>query len=1362
MIKRISVSLIGIMLIVIFYTSNITIAQSNNKSKNDENEILRYRHWLAPIDKINDWPLNDERYVPMRRDMFNDLINSLTEQSEKSNNNEQNKFLRIVMNTKLNGNQLANGNGYFEISQNKSIEQKTDSQILYHNINHDQIIILEPWGQWINLAKTQITTDSTDSTDSPNSSDIKQNSSHRNARLVSTSDGKMLLILPEQNNFRNENTQTEKNIGELNSHSTRRIYFDWSLRGKIDQQGRLQFDASFPRSVEVEFNIETPQDKIISCPSGIVIEDKNYEKDAKTRHWKILIGTKNNATIIVTNKNTQQLKKTNSAYRQSILYNISTSGLEVTTTFLFDTTDPIIDYLELELDSPLVPVAVHCGGEAIHSSFIKQIDRDNRTFMYVDMSAVEISRRHEVALVALAPIVTGSGRADTIVNNNIWLLPRIKAFSTNLFWKETRCSIIVQRPLQTRNLSFQNSVQVRSIAEVGRSPHDTFELKYFNDDAQVGLNIYQEESRINVDSFVQIHLSDDAISGNMIAAIRATEGRRFTFAFPISPNWAIHSVKGIYGDEILSWDIVPAKDLKTDPNQDLRNNNIDSYLSLQLKKPLGTGELLRIQLVGRFLTDSHREFKLTEFSPLSLLLQKSELHLIAIKTESTSRLQYRLQNSVLFEIHEPLDAKFQQLFNEQPEGVLLPLDVRTQETAFKTGRVRPDYTADITGKINIGKYNSTASFKFNIIPRESDIERIYVYFIDTKNTTNKNTAENPVENPAEKNQSTENLSAKNINLSSTLSNNLRQWQWEIFTGSTRMDIYRTEIPQIVQSRIISGRELDDFIAAVADRNLPENFKSGTLWEIRLSTPQNTPFEISATKPITAEKEIIVPFAVLPIALTQYGEMYIESDDNFPYIISSQNLKSIPTDISNRQLNNQSNSQLNRPLNRNIHAAFRFDPIDEMRRVNEPALKLQHINDAQTPPEAWIWLMKLESQYGIDGVIKNCINFHIESRGKETLQIILPDGITVNDIGVVWLDNKQTTWTSKSQNTLTVELPTSERYVTASVEYSYKNYCPRTVTDITPKYPKPDIPVLSQNCIAWFHPDYEVVKSSDKSDKFKSSELFGDDISDIADYLSGKNKKQRKAKLAIQYFDKWISQNAEKNSELTWQSLANGGKQITELLLQNIKTTSDNESYNMAEVKFYVDMIGFARNGITPKSKALIKNYDREESDRDGLTIFISVKTLADGRDEYSFYFTTFLTAGVFQHFDGSRIDEQTWFVDNENLSKFIFANGETSNRKIYESAPSKNVERPQMLNLLDWVQAVQKAENVHWSDTNQSFRRGNISPSWIAYEISDTADVKYFIVRKSLLKNYYWAAFLVVIILTSWRRFSHPATLITI
>ncbi|MDR1291119.1 MAG: hypothetical protein LBK06_07960, partial [Planctomycetaceae bacterium] len=139
---------------------------------------------------------------------------------------------------------------------------------------------------------------------------------------------------------------------------------------------------------------------------------------------------------------------------------------------------------------------------------------------------------------------------------------------------------------------------------------------------------------------------------------------------------------------------------------------------------------------------------------------------------------------------------------------------------------------------------------------------------------------------------------------------------------------------------------------------------------------------------------------------------------------------------------------------------------------------------------------------------------------------------------------------------------------------------------------------------------------------------------------------------------------------------------------------------------------------------------------------------------------SFLTAGVFQHFNGKQIGDRVWFIDDEKVAKFILASEEERSGQIYESMPSATVDEPRMLKISDWIGAVRKTENVFWSDTSQSFRQGNISPDWNAYEISGSSGETSFIVRSGLLKCYYLAAFLVVVVLSCGRLFSYPVLLI--
>ncbi|MDR1923035.1 MAG: hypothetical protein LBQ66_01575, partial [Planctomycetaceae bacterium] len=1379
-------------------------------------EVLRYRRWFAPYDRISSWPFGDGRYVPMRRDLFEQRVLALTAQNKIPNTEKKCNFTRIVLNGRVDGNQIVDGRGSFEVArndlllndiaplpnnavhlpnnavhlpnnaataanldksspqsaaENRSLTsgQRTD---IADKINLPELKIpLEPWGQWIKLIPIK----KADGTTLPLQSDVAIKS---DARLVYSNDGAVLLVLPAMSagqmntanianapaNTANIATNTSinaasntaanaaanaasntaakvANVADSNLRLLQQIDFEWSLRGRQDaSRGELQFDFIFPCSVGVEVNLELPIDRVLTSSTGLVVEGAVSGKEKRFRSWRILSGTDTKLSITISSAKEQQPQKTAVGFKQAILYNISPLGADVTTTFSFDQTDSPIDKLTFEFDLPLVPVVVRAGGTVIHSPLIEQFERDGKMILNVDLSHTEAAHRHEISVAALSPVKIGSSNAEADVkeylkkyaasdavkqgknehyrNDNVWRLPRVRAVSNNLFWKETRCTIIVQRPMMARNLTFTDSVQVRPTADMERSPHDAFELQYFNDAAQVAINVYQEESQIITDSLTQIHLNDDTISGTMNLAVRTTAGKKFSLTFPISQHWAIHSVKGIAGDDILAWDIIPANE-QNDLTQDTLNGKIDSFLSVKLKRSLPLGDVLRLQVVGRFHTDSRREFRLSEFSPILLPLQKRMSNFIAIQIESSTRLQYRLQNSALFELHDYSDAVLQSLITEQPEGVLFPLDVRTHEIAFRAGRLRSDYSAEIIGKMNIGKNNFNASYKFKIKPRESAVERLYIHFTDTNNT--KNPKQNQQEN-------TPQFAQQKIKQNNQSRPNKDSWTWEI----------KSDLAQIPSARIVGESEFGELLGVIGNRNIAANFKDGELWEIRLSPLQNVPFEVTASKSFEVSDEIIFPFVSFPASRLQSGEIYLESAGNFPYSISANGLRSIPFDV----LANRSDG--------NIRAAFRYDPLVVLRRLDNVELRLDRIDANAVPPDAWIWLRQLDTQYGKDGVIKNCVNFLIESRGKESLHIILPQEVSTNNVDVVWLNNKQTTWRPMHLRGLTVAIPPSERFVTVSVEYSYKNNNSKTTSQIRPDYPETDIPILSSNFVAWFHPDYEVV---DSSTSLSTASIFGKNISNGISQFLGYKKNDAKAAIILREFNEYVLQEVANNAELTWRELLGDEKRLGDFLLQKIRAGLGNKFYEAGDVRFYVDMAGLGQMAIMPDSRIAASDGNTNIHDYNSLVIFATINQTPEDGEIYTFYLTSFVMAGVHGHFGGEQIDNLLWITDDGKFKEFILPNTDATDDKqsgnTYESLTGITIGKPQLLPASKWIQTTtRKTDKPIWSNVNHSFRHGNISPDWSACEITQGNLSKHFLIDSNLIKCYYLTAFLLVVILS--------------
>jgi hypothetical protein len=349
-------------------------------------------------------------------------------------------------------------------------------------------------------------------------------------------------------------------------------------------------------------------------------------------------------------------------------------------------------------------------------------------------------------------------------------------------------------------------------------------------------------------------------------------------------------------------------------------------------------------------------------------------------------------------------------------GDVYPFDSRTQDIRFDLERMRSNYTAEISGNIYVDSDNLISTYHVLCTPVDSSITRMFIHFTPFGN-------EDPV----------------------------RNWDWSL-----------TDLTHPIRVRRIPPDELKALLPMSEQQNWSEGLDRGEIWEIRFDDLQTKPFEILAESVIPLTGSIPVPLASVPLASSQKGELAIESPQQFDYRIISDRLDSIPI------------APPSWDRYQNIRAAFRYDPQEILHRSQHVPLLLQKRTPDEQVDIAWVWSLRLNSQYEPEGIVRNSALFLVENQGKDTLNITLPRGIDVTDVSAVNLNLQPIPWRyDESQKTIDVDLPVSQRFVSISVEYTYQDTPLVQQRKLRPHYPTADIPILSGSWISWFPPEFDI-------------------------------------------------------------------------------------------------------------------------------------------------------------------------------------------------------------------------------------------------------------------------------------------------
>ena len=1215
---------------------------------NDEN-VTEYRIMKTPEEKIDIAPFSS-RSLPVNRQKFESDLARLEQQSEEQES-KQPYLSRILLKAKLDGRQWVSGQGFFTLHPHSD---RTDS------------IPLNPLTLAVNSLRWSDDTD---------------------AILFCEPNGGNRLLVPS----------------ETDSNSYDQLQFRWSLQSRKDVRNGIVFDVTLPPCLSIELQLDIPDTMVLTASTGLVFPDERGESvgtdntKSTLRTWRVLLGHHSNTTLTLTPCKTLPSIKQKPTIRQVTNHIIRPEGLETQARVLFDKADPRPTELLLELEKPLRPVEVRYGDRPVVWS--KSLISPDVTEIRVDLSPFADEDPQELMIWSQSPLQ----------ENRRWGLPCVRVTSSDIFWSETRCGVSVYPPLRTRNLVYHQAVQVPPVAAFDWAVRELYVFQFFQEDAQIELEIVHTIPHVTVNSATQLHLSDNEIQGTVYLDCNISEGERFALHFPVSEHWIIDSVTSYLptGTIPTESDVSFSRDVLLDAQS--------QTLSVQLNRPLRPRQPIALQMTCRFINSAQTQFRLADLSPLVLAHRHGESHFIATHLDLTARQLKPSTDASAFNVPLPIIIGGNVL---GVTGSVYPLDSQTQDIRFELELMRPNYTAEISGSIYMDHNGLSPTFSIRCTPIDSSISRVFVYFTPSG-------ASMPDE---------ENIP--------------RQWDWLLSDDPNLSRLFRV-------SRS-SAAELRELVPASEQQNWNENWERGEIWEIRFDELQTEPFELSACSSIPFSDSITMPLASVPLASSQKGELTIESPQHFDYRIVGTRLDSIP--IAPAAWDHYPS----------IRAAFRYDPHEELRRSQHAPLMLQKLTPEEQIVTAWVWSLRLDSRYAPEGTVQNRALFLVENQGQDTLQITLPHGINADNVFAVWRDSRQIPWQcNEGQKTIDVALPTGQRFVTIALEYVYQDLPLVQQRKLRPRCPTTDIPVLSGSWISWFPSEFDV-SLRHAVDNATTQSVNNTSLSKALDYLLSRTYRsflgsiwndvlygeqwRMEAETAAEYFFAEVAASFQNNSGTTLPATTWGELIGNERILSSVRDRLANENTKRTvEARLLIDKQALSFLRITPATPiealgTILKGNVREELfENTGLMLLIATRNIG-GSQEYVFALTTPTMLSLHRQFQPIPAGHCVRAVPFE-----IFDSASQSSQWI----PSSR-----------WLSETMLS-SIPWSISSQVMQRTAFTSDWNAYELplnteQLNTEQPLYIVHRQKFAALQWIAFLSIVLITCRKPFSSPLVLLAL
>ena len=358
-----------------------------------------------------------------------------------------------------------------------------------------------------------------------------------------------------------------------------------SVKGETSGNGTVRKKAveNGPHEgVEIKYGLELPQ-----CPMNVLFLDlppafvpqvegaivlPSVEPPispaatglAGPRRWQIELGGRHRFELRLSRTGTTAGARPTVRARQTLVYDLTEQGLEVSSAFRLDAAYSPIDRVDILLDHPLKVIRAQCGDKP--ASWSVMPGGDGKT----DRVTLELPE-----LVQGADIGIGVWAYGPVVTDRPWRLPRIRAncvsnsgatvreekiFREKISWKQGQATLIVADPLQIIDLK---KVDCRQ-SKTGRLPlpasGESVLLQLFSPHATGEIVLSQAVSPPTVDCGVAARLDTGDITAQVTANFLGTRQKYFRIEADLAPQWIVDSVESLPTDVVDDWNVEDAGD----------------------------------------------------------------------------------------------------------------------------------------------------------------------------------------------------------------------------------------------------------------------------------------------------------------------------------------------------------------------------------------------------------------------------------------------------------------------------------------------------------------------------------------------------------------------------------------------------------------------------------------------------------------------------------------------------------------------------------------------------------------------------------------------------------------------------------
>ena len=607
---------------------------------------LRFRRVYAPANRQIDWPLDNVRYFRMQPEEFERLVTIAGMAPRVARTSVATAVVSAEYKARLVGDELIDGEAALDV---------------VHSAEGRAMLPLDPCELALGEA-------------------IWAGQQPQTATLGLGIDGKLEVLVEQAG----------------------RLQFGWSLRGRRDAAGAIDFQLEFPACPSIRLLLDLPETVIPVAQHGVVTQGP--PDDDGLRRWTLNLGGHHRTGVRLMRAGNSEGDGHSAQVRQSLVYDFSLQGVEVSAQLQLDVHKQPLRQVTLALDPELQLVTARYGNSPVPWSTTSPEDNGQAARVVLELPEPIQGTGRVLRLGAFAPLKIGSR----------WKLPGIRP--EGIFWQEAGATLLVPAPLLVEQLVPIRARQSRTGPLSAPRSGETIELQYFAPDAGVQIVLTRPEGPLQLNCGTAVEFSGGEATARIVADFHVAGGERFQLTADVAQRWIIDSVESIPADAIADWSIEKgAGDVAT--------------LTVRLRKALSKARPVRLVITGRRLHSRlGRPLAIDELTPLHFDAPAGGKRLTAIRAVEPYQLKLAGTEALSRVDPQTLDAAALELFTDLPGHPLFENDTGAGGLRVSLETRKPSYSAVIRVEAIASEKSLLESYWLRCVPEAARVDRLLVHF----------------------------------------------------------------------------------------------------------------------------------------------------------------------------------------------------------------------------------------------------------------------------------------------------------------------------------------------------------------------------------------------------------------------------------------------------------------------------------------------------------------------------------------------------------------------------------------------------------------------------------------------------------